>query len=142
MTTDSEPIPLLLTAGPPGSGALNLRFSPEYRAEVQALLDENGVEHSMAAEFSSGPELAIEAVRLVGGAMLGGGGIVVALTSFHKTFVHRHDNKSVSITRDGEISVQGFSLNQTEQIIAKQVADQEQRDADWFRSTGSDSSDQ
>ncbi|MCS6588089.1 hypothetical protein [Curtobacterium flaccumfaciens] len=141
MTTDSETIPLLLTAGPPGSGSLNLRFPPEYREEVQALLDENGIEHSMAAEFSSGPELAIEAVQLFGGA-LGGGGIAVALTSFYKTFVHRHDNKSVSITKDGDITVQGFSRKQTEQIIAKQVADQEQRDADWERLIGSDSPDQ
>lgn len=141
MTTDSETIPLLLTAGPPGSGLLNLRFPPEYREEVQTLLDENGIEHSMAAEFSSGPELAIEAVQLVGGA-LGGGGIAVALTSFYKTFVHRHDNKSVSITKDGDITVQGFSRKHTERIIAKQVADQEQRDADWERLIGSDSPDQ
>ena len=140
MTADPETIPLLLTAGPTGSGSLNLRFPAEYATEIQALLDDNGIEHSMAAEFASGAELAIEAVQVV--ATAGGvGGVGVALASVYKTFVHRHDGKRVTISRDGDVDISGFSQKRTEQIIEKQVEAQAKRDADWYRSIEADSPD-
>ena len=135
MAADSAPIPLLLTAGPVGSGELNLRFPYEYTDEIQALLDDNGIEHSAAAEFSSGVELAIEAVKVVATAG-GSAGVAAALASVYKTFTHRHDGRRVTISNDGDIDVSGYSKKDTEQIIEKQVTEQAKRDADWFRSIG------
>ncbi|PRY67697.1 hypothetical protein B0I08_106305 [Glaciihabitans tibetensis] len=138
MADDSKTIPLLLTAGPVGSGSLNLRFPREYTAEIKALLDDNGIEHSSAAEFSEGVELAIEAVRIGTGAA----GIVGGLGFMYRTFVHRHDGKRVAISKDGDLDVSGFSQKRTEQIIENQVTAQAERDAEWFRSIGSESPDQ
>ena len=143
MTSDSATIPLLLTAGPAGSGSLNLRFPIAHVDEIKALLDDNGIEHSTAAEFSSGPEFAIEAVQVTQAIFAAGGaGTAAALASVYKTFAHRHDGKRVAISREGDIDVSGYSKQQTEQIIEKHLADQAERDAEWFRSIGQEDLDQ
>lgn len=145
MTSDSATIPLLLTAGPVGSSSLNLRYPPQYADEIRTLLDANGIEHSIAAEWASGAELSIEAVHIGAQALAAAGGIgglAAALASVYKTFVHRHDGKRVAISREGDIDISGFSQNQTEQIIENQVTEQTKRDDDWFRSLGPESADQ
>ena len=145
MTADSSTIPLLLTAGPLGSESLNLRFPPEYADEIRTLLDEHGLEHSTAAEFAAGPQLAIEALHVGAqwtGAAGGVGGLAVALASVYKTFAHRHDGKHVSMSKDGDIDVNGYSREETEQIIRNQLAEQEKRDAEWFRSIEPEPEDQ
>lgn len=129
MTAVAETIPLLVTFGYPGDGTFNLRFPPEHRDEVLSLLDHNGIEHGSIMEFSAGPDLAIEAVKVVG--VLGAGGGLVALASMIKTFVHRHDGKRV-VLKDGEIEeVAGFSAKKTEQFLQKRAVEQVERDAKW-----------
>lgn len=65
---DPSDLELYVTPAPPGEGALLVRMSPQIADEVRALLDESGLDHSRAAEFSSGAELALESVRVLGAA--------------------------------------------------------------------------
>lgn len=109
-------------------GAISLRFPPEYADEVKLLLDEVGLSHSTAGEFSAGVELAIESVKVIGA--LGAGGSAFALASFYKTFAHRHDGKRVVI-KAGEIDVSGYSPRQLEKLIENDVIQQAARDAAW-----------
>lgn len=117
-----DEIPMLLTPG--FDGGFNLRFRPEHTDEVKTLLDEQGLEHSTAAEFSEGPALAIEAVHFLAAA--GGLG---ALTAFYKAFIRRHDGKRVVITEDG-IDAAGLSPKQLREVIEKQEALRQKRDAE------------
>lgn len=136
MTADAEPIPLLLTLGFPGDGTFNLRFPPEYRDEIESLLDENGIEHETIMELSAGTDLAIEAVKVVFGAGGVTGGLI-ALTSFYKTFVHRHDGKRIVLKRgDFELTAAGFSDKKTSEFLQTAVKEQDKRDADWDRASG------
>ncbi|MFS2281374.1 hypothetical protein V2S04_11200 [Microbacterium sp. OR21] len=117
----SDELPLLLTGGAE-AGTFNLRFPPEYASEIKQLLDEAGLEHSTAMEFSDGWNLAIEAVRVLG---LPGG--FLALASVYKTFIKRHDGKKVVI-KDGT-SVSGISEKAILKIIEEQAERQRAYDA-------------
>jgi hypothetical protein len=137
MTPRPEMIPFYLAPGPLES--VKLRFPAEYADEIQALLDEHNIEHSVAAEFSSGVSLAIESVELGAqalGALGGLSGLAVALGHVYKTFAHRHDGKQVTIDELGAIDVRGFSQKETEHFIERQLKEQAERDAAWRWSTG------
>lgn len=112
--SDPDEIPLLLTPG--FDGGFILRFPVEYTDEIKALLDEQGLEHSTAAEFSAGPTLALEAVLAASAA--GGLGTIVA---FYKAFVRRHDGKRVVITKEG-IDATGLSPKELQELVEK-IAD-------------------
>jgi hypothetical protein len=51
----SDLVPLIVSTGHVGSDSLQLRFPPEYADELLALLDEHGIDHNTALEFSAGP---------------------------------------------------------------------------------------
>jgi hypothetical protein len=128
MTTSGDSIPLHTTFGP-GDGSFLLRFPPEYRAEIRALLDEYEISHDTVLELSAGVELAIEAVQVLGGA-----GGLAALASVYKTFANRHADKRV-LTEDGH-EVAGFSLKDTERLLedkAKKQAEIDERWRQWLR---------
>jgi hypothetical protein len=116
---------LYVTPAPPGDGALNLRMSPQIADEVRALLDEQGLDHSRAAEFSSGAELAIESVRFLGAA-----GGLAALASVINTMMRRHDGKRVLIER-GKFEASGFSEKAVKRLLEEMAEEQAKNEAEW-----------
>lgn len=122
---DPDDLELYVTPAPPGEGALLVRMSPQIADEVRALLDENGLDHSHAAEFSSGAELALESVRVVGAA-----GGLAALASVINTVIRRHDGKRVLIERD-QFEASGYSEKAVERLLAQRVEEQEQSETEW-----------
>lgn len=92
-------------------------MSPEIADEVRTLLDESGLPHSQAAEFSTGPELVLEAVTVLS---VAAGGI----TSL-AAVIKRHDGKRFSIERDGEkIEAAGFSEQAVKRLVEKRASEQ------------------
>jgi hypothetical protein len=123
MTVSDDSIPLHTTFGP-GDGSLLVRFPPEYREEISALLDEYEISHGTVIELSAGVDLAIEAVHV-----LGAGGGLAALASVYKTFANRHANKRV-VTEDGR-EIAGFSLKDTEKLLDDKAEKQAEIDKRW-----------
>lgn len=126
----NEIIKLYVTVGPPGEGALILRISPEAAGEVRALLDEQGLEHSQAAEFSLGPELALESVVALASA---GGG--AALATVINTFIKRNAGKRVLLEPDRE-TYEGYSEKDVKRLIESRAKAQAEREAEWERMKG------
>ncbi|NYI81258.1 hypothetical protein [Nocardioides panzhihuensis] len=127
MTDDT--LKLYVTLGHPGDGSLNLRMSPSIADEVRALLDEHDLAHGELLEFSSGPQLAIEAV-----VALGAGGGLAALASVINTMIKRHDSKRFVIERDGErIEASGYSEEAVDRLLEKRAQEQADQDKEWER---------
>lgn len=125
--TDDDIIWFLPQLGHTGDGALNLEFPREYEAEILALLDEQGIEHDRIFVFSSGPELLIEAAKVL--SVPGG---LAALASVYHTFSHRHDGKKVRIKRDDpELEISGMSPAATLRFLEQVEKDQAAQDERW-----------
>lgn len=125
--SDAHVLELYVTGAPPGDGDLLLRMSPQIAEEVRTLLDESGVHHSGVAEHSSGPELVIEAVKV-----LSATGGLAALTTVVNTLIRRHDGKRVVIERDGEkFEAAGYSEKAVERLVEKRAQEQAELDAEW-----------
>ena len=127
--THDDTLELYVTLGHTGDGSLNLRMTPSIADEVRALLDEHGLDHGRILEFSSGPQLAVEAVVALG-IVAGGAGGLPALASVINTIIKRHDSKRVVI--DGEkIEVSGYSEKAVERLLEKRAQEQAQHDEKW-----------
>ncbi|GAA1753733.1 hypothetical protein [Aeromicrobium alkaliterrae] len=125
-------VELYVTLGHPGDDTFNLRMSPGIVDEVLASLDEQGIAHGGIIEMSAGPELYIEAVRVLGGA-----GGLAALASVIKTVVKRNEGKHFLIERDGEkIEADGYSEDAVERILKNRAEEQAARDQEWKRVLG------
>lgn len=123
-SADPEVVPLLITPG--FDGGFNLRFPEEYVDEIKALLDEHGLSHSTAAEFSSGVDLAIEAVKV-----LGVPGALAGLAAVIRTVVHRHDGKKFVLKRgDQEIQAAVYSDKQVKDLIDEAARTQAELDSE------------
>ena len=134
MTAATETIPFLITLGHAGDDSFNLRFPPEYGEEILSLLDDNGIDHNTALEMSSGPEVWIEVVKVLG--VTGG---LAGLASVLKAFFHRHDGKRFVLKLGGsEMEAAGYSKKETEQLLLKMQADQAELDAATRRILGQD----
>lgn len=105
-------------------------MTPEIAEEIRTLLDEHGLEHSQAAEFSSGAELALESVGMVSSA-----GGAAALAAVIITFIKRHANKRVILERDRESYV-GYSEDEVKRLIEERAKSQTDREAEWDRMKG------
>lgn len=116
--SNADVLELYVTQAPPGDGALLLRMSPQIVEEVRTLLDEQGLEHSLAAEFSSGPDLAIESVRALGAA-----GGLAALASVINTVIKRHDGKRIHLER-GKFEATGYSERAVERMLRERAESQ------------------
>lgn len=128
--SQTDVLELYVTPGPPGDGALLIRMSPQIADEVRMLLDEHGLDHSRGAEFSSGPELAIESVKV-----LGATGGLAALASVINTMIKRHDSKRIVIERD-KFEAAGFSEKAVERMLQKQAEGQAKHEGEWERISG------
>lgn len=125
--SDPAVLELYVTEAPPGDGDLLLRMSPQIAAEVRTLLDESGLSHSRGAEFSSGPELVIEAVTVLSAA-----GGFAALASVINTVIKRNDGKRVVIERDGgRFEAAGYSEEAVKRLVEKRAAKQAELEAEW-----------
>ncbi|MDQ0729091.1 hypothetical protein [Microbacterium sp. W4I20] len=123
-STDPEVVPLLITPG--FDGGFNLRFPEEYADEIKALLDDQGLSHSTAADFSDGVDLAIEAVKV-----LGVPGALAGLAAVIRIVVHRHDGKKFVLKRgDEEIQATGYSDKQVKDLIDEAARKQAELDGD------------
>lgn len=127
---DPDDVELYVTLAPPGDGALLLRMSPRIADDVRALLDENGLDHSRAAEFSAGAELALESVQVLGAA-----GGLAALATVINTVIRRHDGKRVLLERE-KFEVSGYSEKAVHRLLAERAEEQKRREAEWGRSEG------
>lgn len=123
-STDPDVIPLLIDQG--FDGELKLRFPEDYSEELKALLDEHGLSHSTAAEFSSGVDLAIEVVNV-----LEVPGALAALAAVIRTIVHRHDGKKFVLKRgDVEIQASGYSEKHVKKLLDEAARRQAELDGD------------
>lgn len=126
MTRD-DTLELYVTLGHPGDDSLNLRMTPSIADEVRALLDEHDLDHGRILEFSSGPQLAVEAVVALSTA-----GGLAALATVVNTVIKRHDSKRVVIERDGgKIEIAGHSPKAVEKLLEKLAQEQAQQDEHW-----------
>jgi hypothetical protein len=123
MTTNMDVVPVLITLGHTDQGGIYLRFPPQYGNEIAALLDEYGIEHGTAAEFSAGPSDWIEFVRvftLIGATGVASTPALSGLAKVITAFVRRHDGKSFRFERDGEVvDSAGYSEKALERILSK-----------------------
>lgn len=130
--THDDTLELYVALGIPGHDSLTLRMTPEIADEVLALLDEHGLAHRLAMEFSAAPDLAAEAVRALGAA-----GGLAALASVINTMIKRHDTKRFVLERGGEkIEVAGYSEKAVEQLLEKRAQEQAQLDEEWKQKAG------
>ena len=114
-----------MTPAPPGEGALILRVSPRIADELRTLLDEQGLDHSRAAEFSSGEELVLESVKALGAA-----GGLAALARVINAVARRHDGKRVLIER-GKFEASGFSEKTVRRLLEERAEEQAKNEAEW-----------
>lgn len=132
MTTNSDVLPLLITLGHAEDDSLQLRFPPEYSEELLALLDEQGIDHNTAAEFSAGPVEWIEVVKVLSDSAVGvgvGGGLA-GLAAVISAFVHRHDKKKIRFQRGGkEIEASAYSRKDLEKLLQAMPEKQAELDA-------------
>lgn len=128
--TRHETIEVLVTVSTPGDGALDLRVSPRYHEELRGLLDEHGIAHSTALEFSAGTGLAIEVVQVLQAGGLAG------LTTVLVTFIRRHKGKRFIMDPDGRIEAGGYPEREVRDLIDHVAAKQRERDAEWDRIKG------
>lgn len=129
MTDDT--LKLYVTLGHPGDGSFNLRMSPSIADEVRALLDEHGVPHGRIAEFSSGPELVVEAVKVLG--IVGGSATGLReLARVIITVIKRHDGKRVLIDGD-KFEATGYSEKGIERLLEMRAEEQARQDKEWER---------
>jgi hypothetical protein len=127
MASNIDTVELRVTLGHTGDGMLYLRFPPEYSKEIRDLLDEQDVSHGEIVELSAGPELVIEAVRVLD---VPGG--LAALAYIIRTIVHRNDGKNFKLERDGlSVSATNYSEQAVERLLAKRAAEQKEQDAQW-----------
>lgn len=137
MTADETSIPLFVTPGHEGDDSLMLRFPDEFSEEVLALLDEHGIEHGRAMEFSDGAELWIETVKV-----LGSTGLLVTLASVIKTLVQRNDQKSFKLTREGfEVQADGYPAKKVDkwlQQLSEQQAELDAREREYRQGISSE----
>ena len=130
MTTNRDVVPLLITLGHAEDNSLQLRFPPEYSEELLALLDEQGIEHNTAAEFSAGPAEWIEVVKVLGDSAAGVGGGLVGLAAVISAFVRRHDKKKFRFERGGtEIEASAYSRKDLEKLLQAMPEKQAELDA-------------
>lgn len=130
--THDDTLELYVTLGHAGDGSLNLRMTPSIADEVRALLDEHGLDHGELLEFSSGSQLAVEAVVALGVAAGGAGGLP-ALASVINTIIKRHDSKHFVLEPDGRFEASGYSKKDIEQLLEKRAQEQADRDKEWER---------
>ena len=116
---DSDTLELYVTNDMPGEGNLMLRLSPDLADDVRALLDENGLEHSAAAEFSDGPQLVLETVHILGATAAN----LAALAAVIRSVVRRQDGKKIVIG-EGRLEATGYSLADLELLLEKQAKQQ------------------
>lgn len=129
MTDDT--LKLYVTLGHPGDGSFNLRMSPSIADEVRALLDEHELAHGRIAEFSAGPELAVEAVYALAA---GGTGGLALLARVIITVIKRHDGKHFLLERNGEkFEASGYSEKDIERFLEKRAEEQAHQDKEWER---------
>lgn len=117
--SDGDALELYVTNDLPGEGNLMLRLSPELAEDVRALLDENGLEHSPAAEFSDGPQLVLETVQILGATAAN----LTALAAVIRTVVRRHDGRKIVID-GGRLEATGYSIHDVELLLEKQAKQQ------------------
>lgn len=130
MTTNSDVVPLLITLGHAEDDSLQLRFPPEYSEELLALLDEQGIDHNTAAEFSAGPVEWIEVVKVLGDSAAGVGGGLAGLAAVISAFVHRHDNKKFRFERGGmDVEASAYSRKDLEKLLQAMPEKQAELDA-------------
>lgn len=135
-------IPIIVTLGHLEDDSLQLRFPPEYSDEILQLLDEQGIDHNTAAEFSAGPTDWIEVVKVLGLAASGAGGLH-GLAKVITAFVHRHDGKRFVFKRGGEvIDATGYSQAAIESMLQKMPAEQAALDEATRRAMGLDPKEQ
>lgn len=130
MTTNSDVVPLLITLGHAEDDSLQFRFPPEYSEELLALLDEHGIDHNTAAEFSAGPVEWIEVVKVLGDSAAGVGGGLAGLAAVISAFVHRHDKKKFRFERGGkDIEASAYSRKDLEKLLRGMPEKQAELDA-------------
>lgn len=131
--THDDTLELYVTLGHTGDGSLNLRMTPSIADEVRELLDEHDLEHGELLEFSSGPELAVEAVKVL--SITGGGaGGLAALARVIITVIKRHDGKHFVLERDGEkFEASGYSEKAIGGLLDKRAQEQAHQDKEWKR---------
>lgn len=118
MTTNSDVLPLLTTLGHAEDDSLQLCFPPEFSQELLALLDEQGIDHNTAAEFSAGSVEWIEVVKVLGDRAAGVGGGLAGLAAVISAFVHRDDKKIFRFERGGkEIETSAYSRKDLEKLL-------------------------
>ncbi|MDR6168766.1 hypothetical protein QE367_002970 [Microbacterium paludicola] len=120
MINIDQPVPLFVGPGFYGDPDLELRFPPEYSDEILGLLDDEGIAHGTALEFSAGADLWIETVRVVGSAAG-----LTSLASVIHTVVNRHSKKRFQLKRDGgfEVAADGYSKKAVQQLLDEAVSD-------------------
>lgn len=125
MTTTKD-IVLKLTPGM-GSGTIDLRVTPDYEAEVVALLDEHDIDNSSAIELSANSDLAIVAVPLAAT-------VIAPLAKVLWIFFQRHHDKEISVSvgdRGVSMSAKGYSMNDVEKLLDKASEEQAEHDRQW-----------
>lgn len=138
MSTDKEVVPMLVTLGYLGDDSLQLRFPPEHSDEILKLLDEHGIDHNTAMEYSSDPTDWIEVVKVLGIAAGSAGGLH-GLAKVTTAFVRRHDGKRFMFTKDGEpVDAKGYSQQTVEAMLRKMPQEQADLDAATRRAMGID----
>lgn len=136
---DADVLKLYVTQAPPGDGDLNLRMSPFIADEVRSLLDEKGLAHSRAGQFSSGAQLALEAVQVLEGLKDVGGS--AALAWVITTFLTRHKGKKVVLSEDGRVrEVSDYSASEVMEIVRAAGQRQAVIEATWTADRGGDGS--
>lgn len=129
MTTSSDVLPLTISLGHVGDDSLQLRFPPEYSEEILSLLDEHGIQHNTAAEFSEGPSDWTEVIEVLAVGFTSVGGLA-GLAAVITAIAHRNDGKRLVIKKDGEeIEASGYSQRAVEEMLRDLPSKQAELDA-------------
>ncbi|WP_068476954.1 hypothetical protein [Pseudoclavibacter helvolus] len=142
MTDHSSALLLRITLGYPGGDELQLRFSGAHRAEILALLDEEGLQHNTGAEFAFGPAEWIENVD-VGVLTASGGAALTSLAVVVHRFLRRHDGKHVELDVDGNlVKATGFSAKEVAQLMEDLPRRKTERDREIRKRSGFEAGEQ
>lgn len=136
MTLSDSPadsLVLTLDTGLPGTNTIKLRVSRRHARELSKLMDEQGLEHELNAEFAQGTQLTVYAV------ILGAGPTLQGIATVLEAIFHRHDNKAFSASAAGQkLDSKGSSERELRKVVTDVLEAQRELDERWDKSHARD----
>jgi hypothetical protein len=123
----SDEITVSLRPGHIGSESpVDIKITPDYADDLAAMLDDAGLGHSEAVEFSATDEvLRILAVSTGTGA---------AVAQVLRAFYHRHQSKRFDFSSNGtKITVQGGTVEEFERAVEIAIEQKHVNEAGWAK---------